>query len=180
MHGELLTFWFEDAGPARWFAHERAFDEEIRRRFSALYEEAAAGRHDDWADSADGALALLILLDQFSRNLFRDSPRAFAMDAKALAVASQALARGFDHDTTAERRQFFYMPFMHSENIEDQRRCAALFGALEDGVRWLEYARRHMKIIERFGRFPHRNETLGRRNTTEEDAWLHSPEAVSF
>lgn len=180
MYEALLTFWFEDVDPKRWFAGDRALDEAIRRRFSAQYAEAAAGRCDDWADSVDGALALIVLLDQFSRNLFRDDPRAFAMDAKALGVAERALAQGFDRAARPERRPFFYMPFMHSENLADQRRSVALFAALDGGAQWLDYARRHMRIIERFGRFPHRNEMLGRPNTPEEAAWLDSPERVAF
>lgn len=180
MHEALLAFWFEETGPKRWFAHDRVLDEEIDARFSALYAEAAAGRCDDWAESADGALALVILLDQFSRNLFRDDPRAFAMDAKALGVAESALEHGFDQATPPERRPFLYMPFMHSEDLADQRRSVALFAALEGGEGWLGYARSHMRIIERFGRFPHRNEMLGRVDTPEEAAWLDSPERVSF
>ncbi len=180
MHGKVLEFWFTEAGPRYWFTRDAAFDAKIKSRFADLYEDAANGRLDGWADRPDSALALVILLDQFSRNLFRKSPRAYAMDQRALGVARKAVERGFDRDMPSERRRFFYMPFMHSEDLAAQKRCIELFREMGDAEQSLEYAHAHMKIIERFGRFPYRNKTLGRRNTPEEESWLNSSERVSF
>ena len=167
---QVLAFWRE-AGPERWFAADATFDAAIRDRFLPLYETAAQGLLAAWEDTADGALALLIVLDQFPRNLFRGSARAFASDAQARAVAARALARGFDLRFPNPERRFFYLPYMHSEDMDDQQRCLSLCAAAGDreGV---DYAVIHAEIIRRFGRFPHRNAALGRLTTAEEAAFL--------
>lgn len=167
---DIVMFW-RDAGPERWFNKDAAFDEEIRQRFLTSYEAAAEGKLSAWEDSAEGALALLILLDQFPRNMFRGSARAFAADPLARAVAAGALVRGFDAQVPSSMRAFFYLPFEHSEDLADQERAVALFKASgdADGLKWAEL---HADIIRRFGRFPHRNAVLGRKTTAEERAFL--------
>ena len=165
----VIAFW-RAAGPGRWFERDNVFDDEVRRRFLATYEAAAAGKLTDWEQSAEGSLALLILLDQFPRNMFRGEARAFATDALARAVASRAILNGFD-GAFPDMRGFFYLPFEHSENLADQERCIALYKAAgdADGVKWAEI---HADIIRRFGRFPHRNAVLGRMTTPEEQKFL--------
>jgi len=167
---EVLTFW-RDAGPDRWFKKDDAFDLEIRRRFVDTYEAAAAGALGAWEAAPEGALALVIVLDQFPRNMFRGTARAFAADVLARAVADRALTRGFDRRVILTDRQFFYLPFEHSEMLADQERCCELFRATGDAelVKWAEL---HADIIRRFGRFPHRNAALGRATTPEERAFL--------
>ena len=167
----VVTYW-RQAGPARWFAKDDAFDADFRARFLALYEQAAQGRLDGWAATPKGALALLILLDQFPRNAFRDTPRMFATDGLALARAEQAIAAGHDRATDAGLRAFFYLPFEHSERLDDQRRAVELTRPL--GGETLRYAEIHHDIIARFGRFPHRNAILGRVSSPEEEAFLQS------
>ncbi len=178
----VLGFWFGrpddlhyDRERSIWFEQDPDFDDACRARFLGLYEQAAAGAFDDWQDTPEGALALVLLLDQLPRNMFRGEARAFATDAKALAVAKKAIERGHDRALVPVRRKFLYMPFQHAENVADQRRSVALFETLADteaGRRSLDYARRHLEIIERFGRFPHRNAVLGRASTEEELAFL--------
>jgi uncharacterized protein (DUF924 family) len=167
---DVVSFWRE-AGPERWFKKDSAFDDAIRGRFLATHEAAAAGKLSGWEQSADGALALLILLDQFPRNMFRNDPRAFATDPLALAVAAGAIVRGFDSQVSKEMRGFFYLPFEHSEDLADQDRVVAFHKAIgdADGLKWAEI---HADIIRRFGRFPHRNAVLGRVTTPEEQAFL--------
>ena len=185
MKEEVLSFWFgapSDPGfgqPRReWFQRDAAFDDEIRNRFGALHEAVIAGAHESWLLSARSALAYVIVLDQFSRNLFRDHARAFAQDAQARRGADQAILRGLDREVTHLERSFFYLPFMHSENLADQDRAIALYEALAEGDEKssnLDYARRHRAIIERFGRFPHRNRVMGRESTPEEIEFLAQP-----
>jgi uncharacterized protein (DUF924 family) len=167
---QVLAFWRE-AGRERWFAADAAFDAAIRERFLGLHEAASQGLLAAWEDTADGALALLIVLDQFPRNMFRGTARAFASDMQARAVAARALARGFDLRFANPERRFFYLPYMHSEDMDDQQRCLSLCAAAGDreGV---DYAVIHADIIRRFGRFPHRNAALGRPTTPEEAAFL--------
>ncbi len=167
---EVLSFW-RAAGPPKWFTRDEAFDALIRARFLATCEAGAAGRLAEWEATAHGALALLIVLDQFPRNMFRGEARAFAADALARAVAGRAIDRGFDRVFSAREATFFYLPFEHSETMADQERCVALFGALGDAdlVKW---AALHADIIRRFGRFPHRNSALGRTTTAEEQRFL--------
>ncbi|HSM20057.1 MAG TPA: DUF924 family protein [Hyphomicrobiales bacterium] len=167
---EIYDFWLS-AGPDKWFKKDPGFDREIKDRFGAIHEAAARGERDHWQEDAMGAMALVILLDQFPRNMFRDTPRAFATDAKALAVADQAVARGFDKALELPQRRFLYMPFMHAEDSAMQQRCIALCEASDD-KEGLKYARIHAEIIERFGRFPHRNRVLGRETTPEEQRFL--------
>jgi uncharacterized protein (DUF924 family) len=167
---EVVSFWRE-AGPERWFNKDTAFDEEIRNRYLATHEAAAAGKLSDWEQTAEGALALLILLDQFPRNMFRGEARAFATDPLARAIAAGAIVRGFDSQAPEGMRGFFYLPFEHSEDLADQERCVAFYKAAGDaeGLKWAEL---HADIIRRFGRFPHRNAALGRATTPEEQAFL--------
>ena len=166
---QLLQFW-RDAGPARWFARDDAFDAELRDRFLATHEAAAGGALADWGMSADGALALVLLLDQFPRNAFRGTPRMYATDAQARAAAEAAIAAGFDGKVEANLRRFFYLPFMHSEELADHERSVALNEPL--GGESLRYARHHRDIVRRFGRFPHRNAVLGRPSSAEEERFL--------
>jgi uncharacterized protein (DUF924 family) len=168
--GEILAFW-RAAGPDKWFEKNDAFDAEIRARFLDSYAAAAAGRLSAWEAEAESALALIIVLDQFPRNMFRGDARTYAADPLARAVADRAIARGFDQCYTPPERGFFYLPFEHAENLADQERCVALNRAAgdEDGVKWAEA---HAEIIRRFGRFPHRNRVLGRTTTPEEQAFL--------
>ena len=165
----VLAFW-RAAGPDKWFETDAGFDAEIRRRFHATYEAAAANKLA-WDKDAQGALALVIVLDQFPRNMFRGSARAFATDPLAREVAARVIARGFDQAVPTAERMFFYLPFEHSENLADQERCVALNRASgdADAAKWAEH---HADIIRRFGRFPHRNEALGRATTAEEQAFL--------
>jgi uncharacterized protein (DUF924 family) len=167
---QVLAFW-RAAGPDRWFGKDAAFDEEIRGRFVVTYEAAAAGRLAVWERTADGALALVIVLDQFPRNMFRGSARAYVADPLARAAAERAIALGFDQATPLPERQFFYLPFEHSESIADQERSLTLFRATGDAelVKWAEL---HADIVRRFGRFPHRNAVLGRASTAAEQAFL--------
>lgn len=169
---DVLAFWTE-AGPDKWYKKDDAFDCAIRDNFLATYEAAADGRLSSWASEPDSALALVIVLDQFPRNMFRGIPRAFAADRLARDVADGAIGKGFNKAVDKELRAFFYVPFMHSEEIEDQDYCVELCRALGDQDN-LKYAEIHAEIIRRFGRFPHRNPVLGRDTTPEERAFLES------
>jgi uncharacterized protein (DUF924 family) len=167
---DVLQFWF---GRDRkdWFAKNDAFDAEIRERFLATYEAAAAGRLASWKSAARDCLALVIVLDQFPRNMFRGSARAFAADALAREAARLILERGWDKGYTDDERTFAYLPFEHSEAMEDQETSMRLF----EGNESLEWARKHHEIIRRFGRFPHRNAVLGRQSTPAEIEFLKQP-----
>ena len=166
---DVLAFWRE-AGPSRWYRKDAAFDSAFRDRFLATYEAAARGELDAWAATAAGALALCILLDQFPRNAFRGSARMFATDARAREVARAALRNRFGDQVDAELRQFFVMPFMHSEDLADQELCVRLATDLPTDT--LRYAVQHRDIIQSFGRFPHRNAVLGRTTTAQEQRFL--------
>ncbi len=166
---EVIDFW-RTAGPSRWFRQDEAFDNEFRQRFEAAHEAAAQGELDGWADSPEGALALLILLDQFPRNAYRHTARMFATDTRALQLAEAALAAGFDQRVEPALRNFFYLPFMHSERPADQDKAVALTRPLGEDA--LKFALIHRDIILRFGRFPHRNALLARRTTEDEQAFL--------
>jgi uncharacterized protein (DUF924 family) len=174
LYAEIVAFWRE-AGPRRWFRGGAAFDEEIRARFETAHLAASRGELADWAQEAEGTLALLILTDQFPRNLYRGSAHAFATDAMARRVAARAVEAGFDQAVEPLLRPFFYLPFEHSEDADDQARAVALFEALardagdRDSLKW---ARIHQDIIARFGRFPHRNRAFGRTCTPEEAEFL--------
>ena len=166
---DLVHYW-RDAGAARWFKRDDAFDAEFRSRFLAAHEAAAAGRLQDWANTARGALALVLLLDQFPRNAFRGTTRVYDTDGPARDVAEAALTVGHDQQVEPELRRFFYIPFMHSERLADQERSVALNDS--EGSEPLRWARHHHDVVARFGRFPHRNGVLGRESTAEEKAFL--------
>jgi uncharacterized protein (DUF924 family) len=183
---DVLDFWFVEAGAARWFAADAALDAQIRARFGEAVEAAANGRLDDWMATPAGWLALLILLDQFPRNLYRNDPRAWAADARAQRVTLSGLARGDDRQLPAVQRVFAYLPLEHAEDKALQQRSVELFEALCAEVpteqrkqfeEFLDYARRHHEVIVRFGRFPHRNAALGRPSTPEETFYLAQPGA---
>jgi len=167
---EVLAFW-RAAGPEKWFAKDDAFDAAIRARFLPTYEAAAAGKLAAWEAQAESALALVIVLDQFPRNMFRNDARTYAADPLALAIAKRAIAAGYDSGMALTDRQFFYLPFEHSEQAADQDRALELFRAAGD-AELLKWAQLHADIIRRFGRFPHRNAALGRATTAEEQAFL--------
>ena len=168
--GDLLDFW-RDAGMAKWFRGGEAFDAECRARWLDAHFAAGRREFDDWMDDAESTLALVVLLDQIPRNVFRNSGHAFATDSLALHVARRAIDAGFDAQVDPALRFFFYLPFEHSEAIADQDRAVDLFTALGNAD-LLGYAHAHRDVIVRFGRFPHRNRALGRDNTPEEQAWL--------
>jgi uncharacterized protein (DUF924 family) len=187
---DILAFWFggpehPERGRMRkaWFTVDPAFDDEIRQRFLEDHQKAATGVYDALADTARGTLALAILLDQVPRNIFRGEGRAYAQDAKARAIVTRAVASGFDMELSPVERLFIYLPLEHSEDVTDQRRCVALMQSLpatpefppEARAEAIDYAQRHLAIIERFGRFPHRNAALGRVSTPEEVEFLKQP-----
>lgn len=167
----VLDFWFDEETKPRWYDSTDAFDALCRQRFAGLLDKAAQDELSDWEQSADGALALCLLLDQMPRNIFRGRPEAFATDSKAVAVAERAITQGFDRSLSDERRKFLYLPFMHSENLAEQERSIDLSKTLED-EETLSYAEDHADVIRRFGRFPHRNAIFGRQSTAEEEAFL--------
>jgi uncharacterized protein (DUF924 family) len=166
---DIIAFWSE-AGPSRWFAKDDEFDRRFREAFMDAHEAACGGELDHWQQTPGGALALILLLDQFPRNAFRNTPRMYADDAKALEVAEAAIAAGRDRHFDADLRLFFYLPFAHSETMADQERSVALCREL--GEKSLAHAEGHRDIIRRFGRFPHRNPILGRAMTEEEQRFL--------
>ena len=167
---EILALW-RDAGPDRWYKRDDAFDAELQRRFFALWQQASAGALSSWEASDDGALALVIVLDQFPRNMFRGDARTYASDALAREVAHRAIEHGVDARIDPLLRQFLYLPFNHSEHLSDQLRCIELTRAAgnAENLKWAEH---HADIVRRFGRFPHRNRLLGRATTPEEQAFL--------
>ena len=182
---EILDFWFGspksvDYGKERsfWFTKNPEFDRELSDRFLLDYEQAARGELDYLQDSPLGCLTLVLLLDQFGRNMFRGTPKSFATDAKALSVAKSAVDQGCDRALLPVQRWFIYLPFEHSENLADQERCVELFATLSnhpESANTIEYALRHKAVIERFGRFPHRNKILRRTNTAAEAEFLKQP-----
>jgi uncharacterized protein (DUF924 family) len=181
---DLLDFWFSHQSRAHWFEKDAAFDTAIRERFEDTLRAGAAGELDHWTRTAPGALALVILLDQFPRNLYRGSARAFAADARARAIADQAVIQRLDLEVPLDRRFFFYVPFEHSEFLADQERSIALFQAWveahgprerAEAQEFMPFIHRHAEIVRRFGRFPHRNEALGRESTEAELAFLKEP-----
>ena len=173
---EVLAFWFEELGPDDWFGGGEEVDTRIRERFLALHETLRAAVPDTWRATARGMLAAVIALDQFPRNMYRGDARAFAADPAALALATDAVERGLDQGMSNDERKFLYLPFEHSEDPAVQARSVDLFASLDE-EETLGYALRHKEIIDRFGRFPHRNEVLGRESTPEEIAFLREPDS---
>lgn len=168
---DVLDFWL-GAGPEKWFSKRDDFDAEISRRFGETHRMASEGKLDAWANEAHGALALILVLDQFSRNLWRNDHRAYEQDAKALSLADEAIRRRFDVETPAAARKWFYMPYMHSEDLAAQERGLIYFAQRLDDPETMRHAIEHADIIRRFGRFPHRNDVLGRVTTPAERAFL--------
>lgn len=171
---EILGFWFSGRIGKHWFSSTPELDEEIRARFEGLWQRAAAGELDTWAQTQEGALALIIVLDQLPLNMYRGKPASFATEQKAVAIAKQAVAQNFHIELTDERRLFLFMPLMHSENLDDQDLSVKLFRDTGMDTHWPEH---HRGIVLRFGRFPHRNAILGRKSTPEELDYLASNEA---
>jgi uncharacterized protein (DUF924 family) len=167
---EILKFW-QNAGPAAWWRKDAEFDARINRRFGDFHQLAAKGEYDDWRDEAQSCLALVIVLDQFSRNLFRGSAKTFAQDQYGLELAQYAVAKGFDDNEPKKIYEFLYMPYMHSEKLEDQEACIELFRSAANKAS-LKAAIEHRDIIARFGRFPHRNNVLDRQTSPEEQTFL--------
>ena len=177
---EILNFWFEENGTDQWFGKEKSFDEEIRVRFYELMQRAREGKLKSWSGEPKTCLALIILIDQFSRNLFRNSPLSWSSDSYALALSKQAIENNYDKNMNHSEKAFLYLPLMHSEVLEDQDLCVALVektlvSGNEFNIKNYESALRHQYIIARFGRFPHRNEVLGRISTQEELDFLQEP-----
>lgn len=171
---DILHFWFTEAGPEAWWQKSKEFDDLVRRRFLSTYERAAAGDLWHWRDRAKGRLAEIIVLDQFPRNMFRDTARAFATDAMALVLSQEAVRHNAGLGMNPDERAFLYMPYMHSESLHVHHQAVALFSepGLENN---LDFEHRHKNIIKRFGRYPHRNAVLGRASTDEEIAFLREP-----
>jgi len=181
---DVLAFWFDPDHEARWFERDDAFDAVVRARFGTLHQRAAGGELDTWMALPEGWMALLLVLDQFSRNLYRGDPRAFACDARAQRVALEGIAQGFDERLPPAWRVFAYLPLEHAEDLRLQDRSVALVEGLCAAfpgeavyINYLGYAQRHREVIERFGRFPHRNAVLGRASTLEEQHYLAQPGA---
>lgn len=171
---EILKFWFEEIDRSLWFKRDADFDKLLAERFGALHAQASQGELSAWRDTPHGRLAEIIVLDQFSRNLFRDSPKAFAQDGMALVLAQEALRCGADAALSAQERVFMYMPYMHSESLAIHETAVELFTG--NGIQNnLDYELKHKAIIERFGRYPHRNAVLGRASTPEELEFLSQP-----
>lgn len=171
---EVLGFWLDEVGPEGWYAGGAALDAAVRERFGAAWEAARAGGLRGWQTTARGALGLAVLLDQMPRNMFRDDARAFATDGAARRVADRAVALGFDRAVEMPGRQFFYLPFEHSESLPVQERAVRLIAGRTGSAELLLHARAHRAVIRRFGRFPFRNAALGRRSSAAEAAWLEA------
>lgn len=178
MPQDIINFWFADDTRKLWFNSTDDFDQHLRESYLETWEQARAGELDQWLHSAEGCLALVIVLDQFPLNMFRNQAKSFATEAQSREVAREAIDRGFDHQLDADGKAFLYMPFMHSEDLEDQLLALKLFDqpGLENNLR---FARHHHDIIENYGRFPHRNAALGRENSEAETAYLNSKQAFT-
>lgn len=174
LYQEILTFWFDESKPSQWFAKSENFDQLIIQRFSTVHRQVSQGEMADWRQTIEGRLAEIIVLDQFSRNMFRNDPRSFASDGMALVLAQEALASGDVHQLPVAHRVFLYMPFMHSESLVIHEQALALFSeqGLEEN---LKFEKQHRDILLRFGRYPHRNAVLGRVSTAEEIEFLQEP-----
>lgn len=170
----ILNFWFEELEPKQWFIKDNQLDNEIDKRFGALHQKATQGELYSWRDTAKGSLAEIIILDQFSRNIFRDQASSFAFDSMALTLAQAAISKQFDKGLNPQEKSFLYMPFMHSESLAIHNIAQQLFNqpGLEHN---LDFEKKHRVIIEKFGRYPHRNQILGRTSTSEELTFLQQP-----
>ncbi len=190
---DVLEFWFTphegEQAPRGfrkcWFEKNAEFDKELKRRFEPLVNQAISGALDHWADEPNGVVALLLLLDQMPRNIYRDKKRMYIGDKRALPLAKQALEAGLDARMSPPHRLFVYLPLEHAESLEEQDRCYDLMSALDEVApqekgSFADWAEKHRAVIRRFGRFPHRNELLGRENTAEEEAFLNQPDAPKF
>lgn len=171
---QVIDFWFKEIDPSQWWVKDSVFDNTIEQRFKKVHQQAAAGELYIWRETAHGRLAEIIVLDQFSRNMYRDTPKAFAFDAMALILSQEAVNIGADKELTPTERAFLYMPFMHSESLAIHQRAIALFDQPQMEHN-LDFEIRHKDIIERFGRYPHRNEIVGRQSTPQEVAFLTEP-----
>jgi len=170
---EILHFWFTETEPQQWFQVSSAFDSQVRERFMVVYNMAREGLCDGWKTEPEGCLALCLVFDQFPHHIFRGKREAFDMADKSLSVAKYAVAKGFDQALPPLKRRFVYLPYEHSERLTDQDECVALFRAMkDDDPQGYEYALRHRDVIEKFGRFPHQNELLGRESTPVEEVFL--------
>lgn len=176
---EILKFWFAEAMEPNWFNGGSSFDKEVCKKLGPHYERALANEYDCFKDSAAGCVALCILLDQYPRNVFRGSERAFSSDSKACSVAKHALLQGFDQKIDDRHKMFLYLPFEHSENLGDQDESVRLFEATGNEM-LIQYAKQHYDLIKSFGRFPYRNKAMGRKNTPEEEEYLSSDGMNSF
>jgi len=174
MYRQIMTFWFEELQPSAWWTKDPQLDEQIRQRFGELHRQASVGELWRWRAAPEGRLAEIIILDQFSRHIYRDQPGAFAQDAVALVLAQEALAAGADQQFSRLKRRFFYMPYMHSESMLIHQQAMELFSA-EGMEEDLGFEVRHRDIIQRFGRYPHRNAILGRDSTEAEREFLTQP-----
>lgn len=174
MIAEILTFWFKELEPGKRFNGGEEVDNQVREKFLRIYEDATRGKLNHWKNTPEGSLALILVLDQFSRNMFRGSSKSFEFDHLARQVAERAIEMNFDLEHEIERRGFYYLPFMHSENPRDQARCVELISTRlgENGRQTLVHAKVHEYIINEFGRFPYRNEALNRITSDKESAWL--------
>ena len=171
---EVITFWIEECTPVQWWKKDTVFDQLIKDRFSSALEQATTGELADWRMSGEGRLAEIIVLDQFSRNIYRDTAKAFAQDPQALTLAQEAIAHGANEELTGHKKAFLYMPFMHSESKIIHAIAQMLFS--EEGMEGnLDFELQHKKIIDQFGRYPHRNKILGRVSTAEEIEFLQGP-----
>lgn len=174
MHKEVINFWFNELEPQQWFKKDEELDTTIKARFSVLHRQAKAGELFEWRKTALGSLAEIILLDQFSRNIYRDTPESFATDPLVLALAQFAISQGFDAELSQTERSFLYLPFMHSESPKIHVEAVTLFENLGNEYN-LEFEHKHKDIIDRFGRYPHRNAILGRESTEAEIEFLQQP-----
>lgn len=171
MKNEVIKFWFEEVKPEQRFKKDPELDQQIKEKFENLYLQMVACEHPDWRDDANGSLASVIVLDQFSRNIFRDDKQSFTHDPLALTISQMAIKNGQDMELEPEKRSFLYMPFMHSESKKIHQTALKLFESLDRPLN-LEYEIKHKEIIDRFGRYPHRNKVLGRKSTPEELEFL--------
>lgn len=174
MYKTIIDFWFTEIEPKQWWQKDQEFDSNIQNRFGALHAQAKAGELFHWRETALGSLAEVIVLDQFSRNIYRDDPLSFACDPMALTLAQVAIAKGFDIEVSPSQRSFFYLPFMHSESQIIHQEAVKLYATLGNQYN-LEFEYKHKTIIDRFGRYPHRNEILGRKSSLEEIEFLKQP-----